>query len=172
MTLGVKKVWDLPTRILHWTIAGAVLLNLFILESGDPPHQWAGYTAFAAFFLRFIWGFIGGELSRFRSFPIHPREVFSFSKSLALWKPREYPGHNPLASLAYFAIWACVAGLGISGWMMGLDRYWGEEWLEEIHANIGLALQVLLGIHLFGVAIDACLHRRKSWMAMIDGKKR
>ncbi len=171
MTARTELIWDLPTRLIHWVIAGAVFLNLFYLEEGDEPHQWVGYVALAAFLIRFVWGFCGAEHSRFRSFPLAPREIIAFSLSLIRRKPIEYSGHNPLASLVYIAIWGCIVGLGVTGWMMGWDRYWGEEWLEQIHVDITNVLKGLLILHFLGIIIDAILHHRKSWMAMINGRK-
>lgn len=64
-------------------------------------------------------------------------------------------------------------GLGfvcfVSGWMQGLDAFWGDESLEEIHKFIGNALMGLVAIHLIGIARDAIIHKRKSWMSMVDG---
>lgn len=138
--------FDIATRVIHWALATCVVLNLFILEEGDPPHKWVGYTACALVTARLVWGFIGGEASRFRSFPVHVK------------------------SLVYFAIWSLVFGLAITGFMMGTDKYWGEEWVEEIHSKISDGLMVLIAIHLLGVFIDSIRHRRKTWLNMINGR--
>lgn len=140
------KKFDLPTRAIHWALAVCVVLNLFVLESGDPPHKWLGYTACAAVVMRFIWGFVGGQGSRFRTFPVH------------------------LKSLVYFGVWGLVIGLGITGFMMGTDKYWGEEWLEDIHSKISDGVMILIGVHLLGVFIDSIRHRRKTWMNMVNGR--
>lgn len=164
-------IWDRTTRILHWIIAAAVVLNLFVLEEGDDAHRWLGYAAVGAVLLRGVWGFVGGAYSRFRSFPLGWGSWKKFFASLVFWRRSDFPGHNPLASLTYIVIWACVFSLGVTGWMMGLDAYWGEEWLEEIHANISIALRALLGLHLAGLLLDSVKFRRHTWLGMITGKK-
>lgn len=162
-----KTVWDLPTRITHWGLALCVILNLFFVEEGSDVHDWLGYAATAVVVFRFVWGFRGAKLSRFISFPISVGSVFSFLKSGL--NSEKYEGHNPLASLTYLGIWALIIALGITGYMMGTDKYWGDEWLQELHAQISMALQVLIGIHLLGVAIDSIRYRRKTWLRMITG---
>ena len=39
------KVWDPFVRVFHWSLVACVLLNQFVLEAGETPHQWAGYIA-------------------------------------------------------------------------------------------------------------------------------
>lgn len=164
-------VWDKTTRALHWIVAAAVVLNLFVLEEGEDAHRWLGYAAVGAVALRGIWGFAGGEHSRFRSFPLGVASWRRFFSGIFFWRKEDFPGHNPLASVVYLLIWACIISLGITGWMMGLDAYWGEEWLEEIHANISTAVQVLVGLHLAGILLDSVKFRRHTWLGMITGKK-
>ena len=164
-------IWDRTTRILHWIVAAIVISNLFFLDGGDDSHRWLGYGAVGAVLIRFFWGFVGGTHSRFSSFPLGLASWKKFLASLFLWRRADFPGHNPLATLVYCAIWAAVIALGVTGWMMGLDAYWGEEWLEELHANISIAVQVLVALHLCGLLLDSIKYRRFTWLGMITGKK-
>lgn len=166
-----RVIWDLPTRLLHWVLALCVVLNLFFLEEGDEVHRWIGYTAVASVVLRFLWGFIGGTASRWSSFVFSPKKIFAFIPKLISGNTADYEGHHPLAWLVYAAIWLLILSLGVTGWMMGLDAYWGEDWLEELHGNISLALQFLIFIHLAGITLDSIRYRRRTWMSMFTGKK-
>jgi cytochrome b len=163
-------VWDLPTRLLHWMIALPVLLN-FILDGEDTPHKVLGYISLAGLMLRTIWGFKTTGHARFNNFPLHLREVKNYAVSLLRSDAKLYEGHNPLASWAYVFIWILVALLGISGFMMGLDAFWGEEWLEETHSSLASAMQVLVLIHLTGIGFDSFKFKRKTWLGMVNGKK-
>lgn len=165
--------WDLPTRIIHWTLAVLVLVNLFLIDGDDSEiHQWIGYAAAFMVMVRGVWGFVGGEQSRFRAFPLRLQEVKRFARSLLTLHPQhDYPGHNPLAAWTYLGIWTIVIALGISGWMMTLDAFWGDEMLEEIHETFTLVLQVLLLGHLAGMTMDAFKYRRPTWLAMIRGRR-
>jgi len=64
-----------------------------------------------------------------------------------------------------------VGALGVTGFMMGLDAYWGEEWLEDLHENLSTALMVLVVLHLLGIAFDSWKFRRKTWLGMITGRR-
>lgn len=161
-----KIVWNLPTRILHWLIALPVLTN-FIIEGGEKAHKVVGYISIAALILRIIWGFMTKSEARFANFPLSLGEVKSFFQN----KTKSYSGHNPVASWTYIFIWISVGFLGITGFMMGLDAYWGEEWLEEIHEILAKGLKVLILIHFIGIIIDSIKFKRKTWLGMITGLK-
>lgn len=164
-------IWDRTTRILHWILAGAVVLNLFVLEEGETPHQWSGYIAAGAVGVRFLWGFFGGKYSRFRYFPLGLSSWKEFILAELKWKNADFPGHNPLAATVYILIWLGILSLATTGWMMGLDAYWGEEWLEELHANISNVVMALVGLHLVGLALDSIKRRKHVWLGMFTGKK-
>lgn len=164
-----KKIWDLPTRITHWGLASCVVLNLFVLEEGDNWHRWLGYTSVAFVLFRFVWGLLGAPASHFKSFPISFQKIYAFW--LTGFNNNNFVGHNPIASIIYILIWINLISLGVSGYMMGLDAYWGDEKLETLHANLAILLQIFIGIHLLGVFIDSLRYRRNTWAAMITGKK-
>lgn len=161
--------WDLLTRILHWVLATCVVLNLFVIEEGENLHEWIGYGGASVVALRVLWGFVGPPLSRFGSFPVLPQQILGFLRGGM--NSKNFEGHNPLASLVYIGIWTAVAGLATTGFMMGLDRFWGEEWLEDTHSNLSIALQVLIVTHLVGVASDSYRYKRKTWKAMLTGTR-
>ncbi len=162
--------WSLFTRIIHWVVAVVVFLNTFVVEEGDPPHRYMGYAALIFIGWRCFIGVFGKEHEKFVNFPIGIANIKLFLNT-HFTKKHDFQGHNPLASLNYLLIWLTILGLGITGWMMGLDRYFGEEWLEDIHGLISNSLNALVAIHLLGLAIDSYLFKRKSWLVMITGKK-
>jgi cytochrome b len=164
-------IWDRTTRLIHWVIALAVILNLWVLEEGDDPHQISGYVAFAATSLRIFWGFWGGPQSRFSAFPVSFRQLRSVIQTRGTQSPDQYPGHNPLASLVYLGMWLAICCLAMTGWMMGLDAFWGDEGLENIHGAIANALQILVVLHLLGIIMDSVKFRRKTWLSMFTGRR-
>ena len=167
----MNPLWDIPTRITHWALASCVILNLFVVDEGEDIHHWIGYTAVGLVAFRFVWGFFGAEPSRLRSLPVHPRTVLAYVRG-GMKEGETFAGkHNPLASYVYLTLWFAVLCLGLSGWMMGLDAFWGEEWLEEIHANLSTAVQVLIVAHLLGITFDSIRYRRHTWLAMITGRR-
>lgn len=79
--------------------------------------------------------------------------------------------YNPKAKYVYWSIWACIFSLATTGFMMGLDYFWGSQRLEDIHNVISNILLGLVFIHLCGVFLDAWINKRKTWMVMITGRK-
>lgn len=164
-------LWDRTTRVIHWSLATALILNLFIVEEGDKIHEWVGYFACAIVAFRFFWGFQGGTYSRFSAFPLAPLKVIEFIKSLFRKPSSPEHGHNPLASYVYLLIWTGVLSLGVTGWLMGTDRFWGEEWLEDLHSWISVFVQILIASHLVGLGLDSVRHKRRTWLSMLNGKQ-
>ncbi len=65
-------IWDLPTRLFHWSLVVLVGGNLFLIS---PRGGWSTLVHFLAGFIiaglllfRFVWGFIGSPRSRFADF--------------------------------------------------------------------------------------------------------
>lgn len=164
------KPWSLITRLTHWLIAIPVLLDFFI-DGGEIEHKVFGYLAFSATLFRLGWGMVAKDLARFSYFPLSTREFWQHGRSLFSRKAINYPGHNPLASWIYLAIWTLVMGLGITGFMMGLDAFWGDEWLENLHEVMSNTLLTLVLLHFLGIAFDSWKFQRQSWKGMFTGDK-
>jgi len=117
------------------------VLMNFFLEGGDGPHNVLGYVALTALVLRLL-----------------------FIKKTA-------SGRGQLANWVYIFIWVLVFLLGLTGFMMGLDAFWGEDWLEEIHEALATGMKVLVFLHLTGIVRDSVKYKRKTWLGMITGKR-
>lgn len=130
-------------RFTHWGIAIAVLLNLYITEDGEVFHKYLGYAATLLVVCRLVYGLIKKN-------------------------HRHYP--NKAAQAVYVLIWSIVIGLGITGYLMGTDRFWGDETVEKIHELLADSLQLLVVLHLLGMVKDSIKNKRKTWMQMITGK--
>lgn len=163
-------IWSPITRFIHWAIALPVLLNFF-LDGGDSIHKILGYISLAALITRIAWGFVTKDKAHFKFFPLSPTDVKGYVTSLRSGTIKDYPGHNPLASMTYIAIWFLVGLLGVSGFLMGLDAFWGEEWLEELHEVFSNGLVALFICHIVGIIFDGIKHKRKTWLGMITGKR-
>ena len=152
-------------KLTHWGIAIVVVLNAFILESGDPPHRYLGYTALGLVLARAVFSF------KYKTdFVFSLSELKRFIKSLLRMSPLDYePKRNPLASYVYIFIWLCDVGLAFTGWLMGLDAFWGDETLEEVHEIISNILLALVAMHLMGMLTDFIFHKRKPWKKMLKG---
>jgi len=147
-------IWDPLVRIFHWSVATLVMLNYWLLD--DDPHEWAGYTVAALLTLRLIWGFAsrhlaGAHNARFATFFPTPARIRHHLQQLRTrqFDPRE--GHNPLGALMILLMMLLMAVIAVSGWMQGLDAYWGEDWVQNLHSYSADALMVAAAIHVVAV---------------------
>jgi len=165
-------VWDLPTRAFHWLLAVSFLGAFLSAESERyrDIHVVLGYTALGLVVFRFFWGLIGTRYARFSSFPIAPRRVFEYLKSLLERTPQHHVGHNPAGSLAIYAILALALLAGISGYAAYNEI--GGESLAELHEGVANAMLGLVAIHIAAVIASSLLHRENLVAAMLNGYKK
>ncbi|WAC28536.1 cytochrome b/b6 domain-containing protein [Ancylobacter sp. SL191] len=165
-------VWDPVVRIFHWTVVAGCLLNLFVVEDGESLHQIIGYVVAAVLVVRVIWGFIGTHYARFAQFVPGPRRLGRYLSALAKGREPRMLGHNPAGAVMMLALMALLAATCVSGWMMGLDAFWGEDWLEETHEWLANSILVLALLHALAALVESHRHRENLVLSMITGRKR
>lgn len=106
------RVWDLPTRLFHWTLALAMVGSVVSAKVGGNAMPWhfrLGSLVLALMAFRIVWGLVGGRWSRFASFIYAPATVLRYLRGQA--QPGEHldVGHNPLGSLSVFALLGFIA---------------------------------------------------------------
>ncbi|MBL0944913.1 MAG: cytochrome b/b6 domain-containing protein [Hydrogenophaga sp.] len=166
-----ERVWDPFVRVFHWSLVTCVVLNQWVLEEGDPPHEWAGYTAAGLVGLRVLWGFIGPRHARFADFWPTPLRLREHLAALGRGEHPHTPGHNPLGALMMLALMGLVLLLGFTGWLQGTDRFWGNEAVQELHEGLAEALLWLAGLHAVSALIMGRLERTRLVKAMVTGVK-
>ncbi|SIS84993.1 cytochrome b/b6 domain-containing protein [Neptunomonas antarctica] len=164
-------IWDPLIRIFHWSLSTAFLLNYWVLEEGDDLHEWVGYYVLAALALRLVWGFIGPDNARFRSFFPTPSKVRHHISAMLAGKEPLYEGHNPLGGAMIICLIVMMALTGISGWMMTTDALWGEEWVEEVHEIFANVSMLLVAVHIPVVVWFSKFGERNLIRQMITGRK-
>ncbi|KVF17498.1 cytochrome B [Burkholderia vietnamiensis] len=165
-------VWDLVVRIFHWSVVAGVLANYVFLEAGKAPHRYVGYAVAGALAVRVVWGFVGSTHARFADFVTTPRAAALHIASAAAGRDRRYVGHNPAGGLMMLALMALLAAVCITGWMQGLDRFWGEQWLQTTHALLVDAVLVMAALHVTAALVESRRHRENLVLAMVTGRKR
>ncbi len=165
------RVWDLPTRIFHWSLAASFVIAFLTAESEKlrDIHVFAGYTLAGLIVFRLLWGFVGGGYSRFAEFLPTPRKLVGYIKSLINGKPQHYVGHNPAGAVAIFLL----LGFGITAAASGYATYndFGGNFMEELHEAAANGMMAMVVIHLAGVVVSSWLHRENLVKAMITGRK-
>ncbi len=99
------RVWDLPTRIFHWSLLVCILGLFITVNVGGNWMQWHfrfGYAVFTLLLFRIVWGVVGGRWSRFGSFIYAPSTVLAYLKGQG--KPEHSVGHNPMGAGSVFAV--------------------------------------------------------------------
>ena len=115
---NMQRVWDLPTRLFHWTLALLVALQYATGEFHFLDmrwHFWLGYATLAVVAFRVLWGFCGSQTSRFGDFLRGPRAVFAYIRALVSTNPQTHIGHNALGGWSVLALLASVAVQSVSG---------------------------------------------------------
>ncbi len=167
----VERVWDPFVRLFHWSLVSCVTLNLWLLEEGDPPHEWVGYAATALVVLRVFWGFVGTRHARFADFWPTPARLREHLRALRRGDHPPTPGHNPLGALMMLGLMGLVLLLGFTGWLQGTDRFWGNEALETLHEWLADGLLALAGLHAAAALLVGRLERTRLIKAMFTGVK-
>lgn len=111
------RAWDLPTRLFHWLLA-LLILSAYLTRknTGDLAwHKWTGYAILILIVFRILWGFAGSSTSRFSSFLYGPWTSLRYGIDFLLRRPRRFLGHNPLGSIAVFAMLGLVGAQGVLG---------------------------------------------------------
>ncbi|MBQ0960564.1 cytochrome b/b6 domain-containing protein [Ideonella sp. 4Y11] len=106
------RVWDLPTRLFHWSLVLCVIGLVVTGQIGGNLIEWhlrLGMVVGALLIFRVLWGLVGGRWSRFASFVKMPGTILRYLKGEA--RPDEHldVGHNPLGALSVLALLGLLA---------------------------------------------------------------
>ncbi|MCK5445670.1 MAG: cytochrome b/b6 domain-containing protein [Rhodospirillaceae bacterium] len=173
-------VWDLPTRIFHWSFAFMVIFA-FATHEADGAFLWLhvysgtlliGFVAF-----RLVWGVIGSRYVLFADFVRNPTEVAEYAARLFTFRAPYVAGHNPLGGWMVIVMLGVVALTSLTGMTITEDGYvgplahlaFGE--MDDLHEGLGGFIMVLAAAHVVGVLAHLVLTRENLPRAMITGIK-
>jgi cytochrome b len=171
MLKATVPVWSLSVRLLHWTLALSMIGSFATHESGGALHENLGYIALAAASLRVLMSFWGRGYWRFSQFLRGVTSTLAYVKDVIKHRELRYLGHNPLGGWMVVALLADAVATGLTGWLFTTDRFWGVEWLEELHGALGEALLPLLFLHMAGAVYTSYRHRENLVASMLHGRK-
>jgi len=107
------RLWDLPTRVFHWSLAILVLAAFVSGKIGGNAMDWHGkfgLTILGLLAFRLVWGIVGSTYARFASFFPTPASVLAYLRGQ--WRG---VGHNPLGALSVFGLLGLLAFQVASG---------------------------------------------------------
>ena len=178
------RVWDLPTRVFHWSLvfffAGLVLTG----EVGGQAMVWHfrfGYSVLSLLLFRLIWGFVGGRWSRFSAFIAGPATILRYARGEGT--AQQSVGHNPLGALSVlallvFAMLQVAAGLFSDDEIATagpLAKMVSGSWVSfatYYHTKIGkIILIVLVQLHIAAIIFYRIRRSENLVIPMLNGDK-
>lgn len=146
-------VWQLPVRLTHWLIAGSILVlsvtgfyigtpfiavpgpagQRFVMGTMKVVHYWAAIVFTLSVAVRLVWMFTGNRYARWDKFlPVPERRRRGLWPTVKFYlfvlrKPPGFVGHNPVAGLAYTAVF----GLYVLAILTGLAMYGTSAHVES-----------------------------------------
>lgn len=164
-------VWDVPTRVFHWSLAASFAIAWLTAESERLRnlHLVAGYTLLVLLAFRLLWGLTGTRYARFAEFLRGPGAIVRYLRSLFSGRPEHHVGHNPAGALAIVGLLLLGLLTGASGWVTYNEI--GGEWWEELHEGVATGMLAVVLVHLAGVVVSSVLHRENLVGAMLTGRK-
>ncbi len=181
MAVRPVRVWDLPTRLVHWLIAALIPFSWWSATSDHLSwHRMSGYVILGLVAFRLIWGFAGSSTARFTGFVTCPRTVLAYVRG-RLGESRI--GHNPLggwsvmALLTVLALQTCLGLFAVdedaleAGPLSKFVSFDTGRAITHWHHQIFWVLVALIALHLSAILVYG-LRRKNLVGPMITGVAR
>lgn len=180
MTDSSMRMWDLPLRLFHWSLASLVVAAYVTVELGGNFMEWHGRIGLAItglLIFRLAWGFAGSTHARFSSFLPTPRRLGDYLRGE--WSGH---GHNPLGAFSVIAmlsllLWQAVSGLfgnddiAFNGYLYSLVSKETSDWLTGWHKRGYWVIIALVVLHIAAIAFYRRVKKIDLITPMITGKK-
>lgn len=174
----VVRVWDLPLRLFHWSLAAAVTALVVSGTVGGLLIDWhgpIGLLVLGLLVFRLVWGVIGSTYARFAVFVPTPGRVRAYLKGE--W---EGLGHNPLGALSVLALLGVLALQVATGLFANDDIAFqgplyvrvGKETSDALtgaHRQLGNLLLALVGLHVAAIVFYQSVLKKRLVQAMLTG---
>lgn len=174
------RVWDLPTRIFHWTLVPGVLAAVVSGQVGGKLIDWHGRIGLAIVGLlafRLAWGWLGSSYARFGQFFPTPGRIGSYLRGE--WSGE---GHNPLGAVSVFVLLGVLTAQSLTGLMANddiafvgpLHELVGQVWSDRLSGIHHLLSNVLIGLivlHVVAIGYYGHVRKQKLLKPMLTGWK-
>jgi cytochrome b len=165
------KVWDRFVRVFHWSLVLAFAVAYFSTTHVDWVHKGSGYATLALVAARVVWGFMGSNHARFASFVPGPKKLLLYLGAVLRQREPRHLGHNPAGAAMIVALLLAVVGIGVTGWMMTTDAFWGNGTVEDLHVGLVDVTLVAVAVHVVANIYGSWRHRENLILSMVTGRK-
>ncbi len=177
------RVWDLPTRVFHWSLVLCIVGLVITGNVGGNAMAWhfrIGLTVLALLLFRLVWGLVGGRWSRFAAFFYSPSSIIN--DLLGRGKPEHSVGHTPSGSISVFALLAILLAQVASGLVSDdeisnagpLTRFVSTATVNlatHYHSNIGKWIILVLVLLHIGAIVFYLRRKQNLIRPMLHGDK-
>ena len=178
------RVWDLPTRVFHWSLLAFVSGAVISAQLGGNWMEWhlrCGAATLGLLAFRIVWGLVGPRYARFRSFLYAPRVVLAHLRKIRSAGER-HAGHSPSGAVSVFALLGVLVALSVSGLFSSdsistdgaLVRFASESTVSlatSIHVRLQWAIYGLVALHVAAVLAHLVVKKDDLIRPMLHGDK-
>ncbi len=170
------RIWDLPTRLFHWSFAISVTGAIVSVKIEDMElHQRFAFCVCVLLIFRVIWGVVGSDTARFARFVKGPGAVLRYLKG-----EQGGAGHSPLGALSVIALLGVMALQITTGLFANDDVLFEGPWAGWIgssgsttmtgrHHLLEKAVYLLVALHLAAIAYYRFARGKRLVSAMVTG---
>jgi len=173
-------IWDLPTRLFHWSLVLLVVVQFGSAKWGWLDMQWhfyGGYATLTLLLFRIVWGLVGSESARFANFLRGPAAIM---RELRDAQPAART-HSALGGWSVLLMLLLLSLVVLSGLATSDDIDWFGPLTAKLdaqtvrfathwHRRLTDALMWLIALHVIAIAgyewrgkrlVEAMLHGRR-----------
>lgn len=117
-------VWDVWTRLFHWSLAAAIVFQIYSGRSGElffDWHRYVGEFVLTLIVFRLCWGLVGSSNIRLARLLASPLAVVHHLRDLLRRRNSPERGHNAAGS------WAVLMMLALIGVQAGTGLFIADE---------------------------------------------
>jgi len=179
-------IWDIWTRLFHWSLVLCVLFLLFSGKTGNGFYEWhryVGEAVLALLLFRICRNFFGSSNNRLSALVTHPAKSVSHLKELLIHRQvAPERGHNPAGGWAVLLMLFLLTMQAVTGLLIAdeeeliegafygsIPADWSEELLHVHHLNSSFIMAIVV-LHILMIAIYHFRGRTNLVSRMISGK--
>jgi cytochrome b len=171
-------VWDLPTRLFHWSLVVLVVAAFVTAKVGGNAMVWHGRIGLAIIGLlvfRIVWGFVGSTYARFLQFVRGPGAIRAYLRGE--WNEL---GHNPLGALSVLALLGILTiqattglfsndDIAFEGYLVPLIGMEASTSITGFHHLLEKILMALVALHVGSIVFYARVKKHNLVKPMLTG---